>query len=136
MRISKKKSFRVIDKKPCGSRSPYWDWIENRTQSEDSRYNEPAEANPDMLDESAHLYFSKLTEGDNLKLDAVAAAWDILSTQEKMLLELCGYEGKTIEHASVITKLSRGAIQAYLLRAKTKIQRVYNRKKLKDSIAT
>lgn len=135
MRLSKKKSFRVIDKKPCGSRSPYWDWMETRRRSDDALIEYP-EANPDVLDESAHLYFKEIAEEDSLKLDALAKAWDHLSTQEKMVIEMCGYEGKTIEHASVITRLSRGAIQEYIKRARQKIQREYRRLVAKDSIAT
>jgi DNA-directed RNA polymerase specialized sigma24 family protein len=134
MRISKKKSFRVITKKNI-SVSPYWDFMASKCD-DDGSIREYPEANPDVLDESAHLYFKQMNEGDNLRMDAVAAAWDKLSPQEKMLLELCGYEGKTIEHASIITKLSRGTIQDYLHRARVKIQRAYRRSKLKDRIAT
>jgi DNA-directed RNA polymerase specialized sigma24 family protein len=132
MRRSKKKSFKEVITKPCGSSSPYWNWLERHVHNEQDYLNEPPEANPDVLSEEAHLYHRDLTELDRLQLNAVYQTWDKFSAQEKVVLELCGYEGKRVEDAARILHILPESVATYLKRAAKKIDATYQRLKLHD----
>lgn len=129
MKISKKKGFREISCRPCGESSPYWNWVSkwNENRKHPDEVIEPCEGNPDVLPESAHIYTPRLSGRDHDRLDAANMAWGKLSDRERAVLELCGYEGKSIEDASRILRLSRESIKTYIHRASKKIQKELKR---------
>lgn len=126
MKLSKKKGFREFKTRPCGEGSPYWNWLQTHGKvNPEGELIEFAESNPDVLSEDQHLYKSRLSETERDRLDAIHEAWNKLSKRERMVLSLCGNEGKSIEEASSILGISRESIKTYLFRASKKVEKVY-----------
>ena len=126
MKLSKKKSFRTINGKPCGERSPYWEWLETHSgYIEDGIPEESPEANPDVLPETAHMFSSNLDAADQVKLDAIVNAWRSLSTRERQAIEWYGHEGNTIDQTAKLMGVSSSSVRCYLTRASYKIHKAY-----------
>lgn len=87
--IKQQRTF-IINKKPCGESSPYWDYIKKRFQSfeDDTNKNEPPAANPDTLPEKedqeneelayirAHWREIKFTKREGQVLNLVASGYN------------------------------------------------------------
>ena len=100
--------------------SPYREWLDNRGDyNQEHEAEEPNEANPDMLDEDQGIWFQSVPEDD--RLDLIYQVMESLTDKQKEILRLCGNEGRTIENASAILKVSRGTIQKTLDRIRTKV---------------
>ena len=126
MKLSKKKGYRVINNKPCGERSPYWEWLlRTAPLDEEGLPKELPEANPDVLPESAHMFALNLNEEDQTKLDAIMNAWDSLSTRERQAIEWYGHEGKTLDQVAKLMHVSLSGVRCYLNRASRKIKKAY-----------
>jgi DNA-directed RNA polymerase specialized sigma24 family protein len=132
MRLSKKKGFRVLLMRPCGEGSPYWDWLATHVHNEYDYLNEPVEANPDVLPEAAHIYAAKFDDETQLRIEVIGLAWKTFSAQEKMVMQLCGYEGRRIEDAAQRMCITSESVRTYILRAHKKVMRAYERRKQND----
>lgn len=125
MRLSKKKSFNEIKQKPCGERSPYWEWLSRHVHNDQDHINEPAEGNPDMLSESDHLYASRLSPLAQEQLSAIYASYDILTPKERAVVELVGARGFSLEKVALILKITKNTVWSKLNRARRKILKFY-----------
>lgn len=126
MKKQTKNSSRIREKKTdkdyAGTEaSPYREWLDNRGDyNQEHEAAEPAEANPDVLPESAGLYHQAETDDD--RMDFVNAVIATLTDKQKEILRLCGNEGRTIENTAAILNISRGAVQTTLNRIRKKVK--------------
>jgi RNA polymerase sigma factor (sigma-70 family) len=130
MKRSKKKSFREIMQRPCGSESPYWNWVHNHSYSVDGEYIELAEANPDFLSETCHMYNTEVSDHANLLLDALTECVSRLSDREKLVLELFQTSSNSVDEVAKLLKISKRSVQTYLHRIKTKANKIARRIRL------
>ncbi len=98
--------------------SPYNEWVETRsTDGTNYTWSEPSQANPDILAEDQGLYYSQPTFSDE-RIEMIYKALPYLTDKQKMVLQLVGLEGKTLEHCGVIMGISRGNVLDILKRAR------------------
>jgi DNA-directed RNA polymerase specialized sigma24 family protein len=122
MRRSKKKSFREVIQKPCGEQSPYWKWLDFHSKNVEGEIVEPAEANPDILPESAHLWSSKLNDDDEDKSQMILSYMHRLPPKEREVIELLS-RGYTLDQAALRMHLEKNTVWGKLQRARQKIKR-------------
>jgi len=93
-----------------GNASPYREWVDgvNHQQDGHNQY-EPAEANPDTLNESDGLYYQMPCEDD--RLDKIYKVIKFLNNEQKEILRMCGNEGRTMENCAAILKISKRKVQ-------------------------
>ncbi len=102
-----------------GENSPYQEYMKgapHRSGNSIGEYNEPPEANPDVLSEEDGLYYYKSTIDEEL-LDKVETTFSKLTDKQRLALQLVGYEGKTYENAGAIMGISGAAVFALVKRA-------------------
>jgi RNA polymerase sigma factor (sigma-70 family) len=111
--------------KPANNESsPYNDYREGKgafDQEMDS--TEPVRANPANLAEDEGLYYRPTESVDEDKLDAIKEAWPLLTEKQKRVVQMVGYEGKTLENCGAIMGISRGNVLDILNRARKIIRK-------------
>lgn len=122
---SKKKSFREFIQKPCGERSPYWMWLEKHSRSMEGEILEPAEGNPDVLSEDRNIYTPRLSQDGYDKLETIQETLKRLSPRERLMVEMCGYDGLSVEQTALKLKIAVSTVKATLARARRKIQKIH-----------
>lgn len=127
-------SEKVTKKNYSGEKSPYWDFVNNRTSKlnhtpSDSqvRVIEDALANPDILSDDFAMYRRSLTECGELQLEAIETVLPTLTEQQQKAIELCGKNGHTEEMAATILGIKRRTLRTILARVRVKIKREYDR---------
>ncbi len=76
-----------------------------------SQYEKPT-ANPDVILEEQGLYYQKPCEDE--RLDVIEKIKENLTPQQLDILQLCGYEGRTMENAAAILKITKRKVQLAL----------------------
>lgn len=128
----KRKPIREIEtrKNFSGEQSPYWDFIANhQRQTDEGNPIEDTLANPDMLSEDEGLHNRPLSEEGELRLRVINETIKDLSPQQQKVIELCGFNGMSLNEAAVQLGVKKATVQALLARAKQKIMRSYDREK-------
>lgn len=125
MRRSKKKSFREFNQKPCGERSPYWTWLEKHSRNAEGEIVEPAEGNPDILAEECNIYTPRLSGNAHDKLETIQESLRKLSRRERIMVEMCGYDGLSVEQTALKLKIAVSTVKNTLARARRKIQKIH-----------
>src|SRR6266850_7714386 len=93
-----------------GNASPYREWADGfNNQSNTHGQYEVAEANPDILDETQGLYFQMPC--NNEKLDKLIKIIKNLSDKDRIILRMCGNEGRTMENCAQILKITKRQVQ-------------------------
>lgn len=111
-----------------GESSPYREYLERLGDpNQDHDSNEPAEANPDVLDEKDGLWYIKRDIDEEL-LAKVLEATKELTHRQKQVLQMVGYEGKTIANVAAILNISRGNVSDLLNRARIIIKKAIRTK--------
>lgn len=101
-----------------GETSPYWESLENKGDyHQDHGANEPMEANPDVIGEDQGIYYVK-TDMDEDLMAQFKAALPFLTEKQKQVIQLLGYEGKTLASVGAIMNISRGNVMDILKRAR------------------
>ncbi len=94
-----------------GGKSPYREWVAKVNGNNHDQYERPV-ANPDVLSEESGLYYQAPCEDERLEvIDRIAKS---LSPQQRQILQLCGYEGRTMENCAVMLKISKRKVQLTL----------------------
>ncbi len=105
-----------------GEDSPYHQYMQNLVAVKGGRggtkeYEEFPAANPDVLCEADGLWAIK-TDINEDQMDMFKRALPLLSEKQKQVLQLVGYEGKTLENTAAILKISRGNVLDLIKRAR------------------
>ena len=117
-RIVKHQRTKVLEnqKDYSGEQSPYWRWVEqNQPHDDDGIPQEPVQANPDSLPESAQPF----------PRDSGYSVGDIsrqLSGQQKKVFELYVQEGKSEKEIGIILKIGEKTVRTYLQRVRDKFK--------------
>lgn len=125
---SKSIKSKNTDKHYSGEESPYWNFMEaikrkNSGHGQDGNHvPEDPLANPDNLAETDSLYHRPLTEIGQLQLAAIKDVMRELSPQQKQVLQLCGFEGQTLQSAAATLGIKLATVQTFLERARRKIK--------------
>lgn len=104
------------------SKKKYWESI---PQNDEGEPIEPIKANPDKLPETSGAWQVNLTDKQIEKLHAIDEAIDLLTYQERKIVELLG-NGLSLDRAARKLGLSKSAGQSALIRAREKIQAFYS----------
>jgi RNA polymerase sigma factor (sigma-70 family) len=103
-------------------KSPYREWLEDSGDyNQEHQAEEPAEANPDQVAESDGLYFQDTCTDE--RLIAVNSVIDELTERQKLIVRMCGNEGRTIENCAATLRISRGTVQKTLDRVRERVNR-------------
>lgn len=106
--------------------SPYREFLGDKGDyNQEHDAYEPPEANPDVLPESASLWYQDPAVLDDPRLAVVKKEWGNLTMRQRDILQLCGYEGRTIENAAVKLGISKGTVQKTLERLRHKFVRLF-----------
>lgn len=131
MKRSKRKTLKLTGggKNYSGERSPYWDFLQ-RTQAHQAatgttEFEEPAEANPDVLPEEAAIFKRELSDEANFKLDIIREGFKLLSEQQRRIVYYCSVKEMSLEDAAKALSIQKGTAQKLLERARTKIEKLY-----------
>jgi RNA polymerase sigma factor (sigma-70 family) len=107
-----------------GEESPYHQYMTNVIAAKDGahkggtkEYEEFPEANPDVLCESDGLWYIR-TDVNEEQLEMVQKAISYLTDKQKIVLQMVGYEGKTLENVGAILGISKGNVADLLKRAR------------------
>ena len=123
-----KKESRVkeiqVNKDYKGEASPYWEHLDNSVHRKgaipadgDLEFREPEQANPDKVAESEGLYYHEPFIDED-KLEQVRQAIPFLTKKQRMVLQMVGLEGKTMENCGALMGISRGNVADLLQRAR------------------
>lgn len=117
-----KNKSRIKDKETkdiySGEASPYREWLDDKGDyNQDHEALEPKEANPDILGESEGLYYLR-TDLNEEQMEQFKKALPLLSDKQKLVLQMVGYEGKTLENTAAILGISKGNVADLLNRAR------------------
>lgn len=128
MRHTKRRSYiklKEVKKDYAGKEaSPYWEDVEEKGDyNQDHGAKEVKEANPDVLPESAGLYYQEPVEDP--RLQQIKCVWDKLSPQEQQVLQMVGYEGRSLSNCAVKMGVSVSSVRTMLNRVKVKIKRCH-----------
>lgn len=127
-KFSQKKSIREIDarKSFSGEASPYWDHtINHQRLDRDGQLQEDSIANPDVLLEQDNVFNLYEDENKPIKLQAIKEGMDLLSPQQKQVLQYCGLKGWTLKKTGHKLKLTIPTVQSYLDIVREKINKRY-----------
>lgn len=127
-RKQQRKSIRELDsrKSYSGEASPYWEFMQNHAPtSADGQPEENIFANPDLLGEDEHLYHRPLTERGEFQFQVIRKALKDLSPQQQRVLQLHGFEGRTLREVSLQLGISISTVQVFLERARKALRRAY-----------
>ena len=129
-KFRQKKSLREIESRInySGERSPYWDFLSSHQRFDaEGQMQEDSIANPDVLSEEDTLFKndSRMKEEKDLKLRVIQEVIPTLSPQQKLVLQLCGFNGATLKEAAKELKIKIPTVQVFLNRIREKILKRY-----------
>lgn len=98
--------------------SPYGEWLDSKGDyNQEHQAVEPSEANPDVIQESEGLYYIQPIISEE-QIEMIRKALPFLTDKQKQVLQLLGYEGKTLESVGAILGISKQAVLSILNRAR------------------
>lgn len=114
--VESKKDYR-------GETSPYWESVQERkSRSYDDKFHEDPAANPDMLGED-YRFDESISEGQQDQVELISDALDILTEKQRQVVELCGYNGSSINEAARQLQLDVKTVYEHLEAARRKIKK-------------
>lgn len=111
-----------------GEESPYRNWLEKKGDyNQKHGAEEPSEANPDVLPEAAGLYYTP--DNDRYEVEVIKAMWDSFTPLEQDVLQMVGYEGRSLYNCALKLGISKGSVQKIIERSRKKIKRCLTNKR-------
>lgn len=102
--------------------SPYRDYLgEKGDRHQDHDDKEPIQANPDQLSEDQGLYYQVPVNDPRIGL--VKEMWHTFTPMQQNVLQMCGYEGRSLDNCAVKLGVSKSRIQNVLSQVKKKINK-------------
>lgn len=129
MKRSKRKTLKTqnTNKSFSGEQSPYWNFLSTHTApstDENGELQEPSEANPDVLPESANIFQREMTDAAQFRLDIVKEGMQLLSEQQRRIVYYCGIKGLSLDQVAKKLGIQKGTAQKLLERARVKMEKL------------
>ncbi len=128
-RIDSRKPRKRIDERKVkkdykGEASPYNEWLERKGDyNQEHNAAIPINADQDIVAEEQGMYFIKSDINED-QMEKFKKALPLLTENQKLILQMAGYEGKTLANIGAMLGLSRGNVLDTLNRARKIIKDV------------
>ncbi len=124
-KYNQKKSIREIDarKSFSGEASPYWDFANSHLIFDNGQIREDSIANPDVLSETDNVFDLYSDENKSLKLQAISETIELLSPQQRKVLQCCGFKNWTLKQTGKHLGLTISTVQSYLNLVREKVEK-------------
>lgn len=127
----KSKSIKSVDVGQSfnSEESPYWQFLDRCSKDgNDGKIIEDPLANPDIFAEDDSVFNRPLSDLGQLQVDVIHEIMPTLSPQQRRVLELCGFDGRTLEVAAQTLGIKVATVQVLLQRARAKIVRRFEQR--------
>ena len=108
-----------------GEASPYQEFLENKGDKRlEHEAAEPPEGNPDVLHESAGLWFQDRDAIDEDKMKIIQKVWGSLSHLDREVMQMVGYEGRSYNNCAVKLGMTKLEVQRIVNKLRTRFKKL------------
>ena len=106
--------------------TPYLDWKDEKQLG-----IEPITANPDTLAETDGLFYQPKI--DDPRIDLVKEMWSDFTPLQQQILQMVGYEGRSLDNCAIKLGLKKSTVAAVLKRLKVQIKKCSTKRGLQGT---
>ncbi len=109
-----------------GELSPYNEWKDKKGDyNQQHEATDNVEANPDVLADTAALYY--IFPCNDSRIESIKERWNELTNQQQQVLQMLGYEGRSLDNCAVKMGITKSGVQSILQQARKKIKTWYTK---------